>query len=392
MLSSLPPPAQDDDDNQDDIKNEDKSAKKERNRIRAIDELIATEQTYVDNLRLLNELYYQPLTENKIIKTKYIQSIFGEIATIINLNENLLKTLIESKQNDKIGKAMLGFIPFLKMYQNYINNHEQTTKLLTDLIKSNNEFNSFLQEQQNNIRGKGQSLQSFLILPIQRVPRYELCLKEIIKLTPIDNNDLNDLKQCFDRICDVNKSINDRINEFHDREKVKSIESRFAMTQNISLVAPARTFIKEGYLKKVSRKKDIKYLFILFSDILIYCSESGPNNKLKLHQKLEFDLYFKIKKVDNNIKYGNKCFEINSTQKSFLCVCDDNSIRESWFNSIKQCLDKMRANRKLQDSKKTDGRILDVAPVWIPDDFSDRCMIPSCMKKFTLRDAGTTAG
>ena len=381
MLSSLPPPNINSDEDDEDQK---KESKKERNRVRAIDELIATEQTYVDNLRLLNELYYKPLTNKKIIKTKYIQSIFGEIETIINLNDNLLNTLKENKNDDKIGEAMLQFIPFLKMYQNYINNHEQTTKLLTDLIKNNNEFSSFLQKQQNHNKAKGQSLHSFLILPIQRVPRYELCLKEIIKLTPKTNKDLNNLKSCFDRICNVNKSINDRINEFHDREKVKSIETRFAIGQNVILVAPARTYIREGYLKKVSRKKDIKYLFILFSDILIYCSESGPNNKLKLHQRLEFDLYFKIKKVDNNRKYGNKCFEINSTQKSFLCVCDDNNIRQSWYKDIQQCLDKMRKNRKLQDSKKTDGRILDTAPVWIPDDFSDRCMVPNCMKKFTF--------
>jgi len=229
----------------------------------------------------------------------------------------------------------------------------------------------------------GQSLHSFFILPIQRVPRYELCLKEIIKLTPDDNPDLDNLRECFEKVCNVNKSINDRIKEFQDRDKVKSIEQRFGIGQNISLVAPARKYIKEGYLKKVSRKKDIRYLFILFSDTLIYCSET-KSQKLKLHQRLEFDLYFKIKKVDNNRKYGNKCFELNSTQKSFLCVCDDNATRESWYNDIQQCLDKMRANRKLQDSKKQDGRILDVAPVWIPDDFSDRCMVPQCMKKFTF--------
>merc|ERR1712176_1504259 len=102
----------------------------------------------------------------------------------------------------------------------------------------------------------------------------------------------------------------------------------------------------EGYLKKVSRKKDIKYLFILFSDLLIYCSVSGKD-KLKLHQRMPFDTYFKVKKVDNNRKYGNKCFEINSTQKSFLTICEDNGVREGWYN-----------------------------------DFSDRCMVPQCMKKF----------
>eukprot|EP01084_Bolivina_argentea_P017178 32079_1 len=388
MSVGLPPPPDisDVDDGDDGDDGDDKESKRERNRIRAISELISTEQTYVDNLRLLNELYYIPLTQSKIIKQKYIQSHFGEIPTIINLNDNLLSTLKKNKSNDRIGEAMLGFIPFLKMYQNYINKHEQSIKLLTELQKNNADFSAFLNLQRKEERAKFQTLQSFLILPIQRVPRYELCLKEIIKLTSADNTDGPNLKQCFDKICLVNKSINERINEHHDREKVKWIESRFApvgIGQTVSLVAPARTYVREGYLKKVSRKKDILYLFILFSDILIYCSESTRYG-LKLHQKLEFDLYFRIKKVDNNRKYGNKCFELNSTQKPFLVICDDNSTRASWFNDVQQCLDKMRRNRKLADSKKMDGRILDVAPVWIPDDFSDRCMIPQCMKKFTF--------
>lgn len=115
------------------------------------------------------------------------------------------------------------------------------------------------------------------------------------------------------------------------------------------------------------------------SDSLIYCSST--NNKLKLHQRLEFDSFFKVKRIDNNKKYGNKCFEINSTQKSFLCVCENNLVRESWCDDIQRCLDNI--NFMKNDQQKT-TRILEVAPVWFPDDFSDKCMNPECMKKFTF--------
>jgi len=330
---------------------------------------------------LLDELYYKPLLEKKVIKEKYINALFGEIRTIINLNDNLLTSLRENKKGDLIGQAMFQFIPFMKMYQNYINNFENSTKILEERKEKQSGFRDFLKEQQE--KSNGQGLSSFLILPIQRVPRYELCLREIIKLTDADNPDLPNLKNCFEKVCEVNKSINSNVLDFQDREKVKSVEERFAMGQDVALVAPARKYVREGYLKKVSRKKDIRYLFILFSDMLLYCSGKEAK-KLKLHQKLHFDLYFKIKKVDNNRKYGNKCFELNSTEKSFLVICDDHAVREDWYKDITQCLERMRANRKLADSKAADGRVLDVAPVWIPDDFSDRCMVPQCMKKFTF--------
>ena len=81
--------------------------------------------------------------------------------------------------------------------------------------------------------------------------------------------------------------------EFKLREQVRKIENRFQVGSNVILVAPARIFIKEGYMKKVSRKKDIKYLFILFSDILLYCSELKKS--LKLHQRLSLDIYCILK-------------------------------------------------------------------------------------------------
>ena len=242
--------------------------------------------------------------------------LFGEIETIINLNDNLLTSLRENKKDDKIGEAMLQFIPFMKMYQNYINNHENSSKILEERKEKHSVFRDFLDEQRNNEKARGQALASFLILPIQRVPRYELCLREIIKLTDPDNSDLPNLKNCYEKVQGVNLSINKDINDFHDREMVKSVEARFAMGQDVSLVAPARKYVREGHLKKVSRKKDIRYLFILFSDMLLYCS-GKDSKKLKLHQKLHFDLYFKIKKVDNNRKYGNKCFGT----LCLLCVC-----------------------------------------------------------------------
>ena len=61
MASGLPPPVPDDaledinNNKIDDEKQEinDKDAKRQRNRVRAIDELIATEESYCNNLRIL---------------------------------------------------------------------------------------------------------------------------------------------------------------------------------------------------------------------------------------------------------------------------------------------------------------------------------------------------
>ena len=348
----------------------------------AKEKAINTEQTYVDNLQLMNEIYYKPLKTSKILKHKQLQTLFGDVETInfiINLNSNLLSTLKESK-NDKIGEAMLEFIPFLKMYRLYISNHEDSTKLLTNLMENNEQFMNFITTQRQKSRNNS-PLNSFLILPIQRICRYQLCLNEIIKFTPSTHCDLDNLQSACSQICEVNQWINDRIYQFQQAQKVRAMEARF-ISKNISLYAPTRYFVAEGKMKKVSRKKNIKYVFLLFNDALIYCSECGPNKKLKLHQILEFDMYFKVSKIDNNLKYkDDNVLEIQSSLKSFLCICATHKERNFWFDTITQCLNKLKLHRSDTGNRH---RILETAPVWIPDDFSDTCMIPGCNNKFTL--------
>ena len=66
-----------------------------RNRVRAVDELISSEQTYVDRLLKLNDLYIQPLSKEKnhILSTEYHSKLFPPVlVNILKLNQVLLST------------------------------------------------------------------------------------------------------------------------------------------------------------------------------------------------------------------------------------------------------------------------------------------------------------
>eukprot|EP00485_Elphidium_margaritaceum_P005066 CAMPEP_0202693594 /NCGR_PEP_ID=MMETSP1385-20130828/7656_1 /ASSEMBLY_ACC=CAM_ASM_000861 /TAXON_ID=933848 /ORGANISM="Elphidium margaritaceum" /LENGTH=639 /DNA_ID=CAMNT_0049349291 /DNA_START=43 /DNA_END=1959 /DNA_ORIENTATION=+ len=366
-----------------DTDGDDKESKRARNRIRAINELITTEQTYCDNLDLLLSLFVRPLQERKLISAHDSQTIFSDIETIIQLNKHFLGTL---KTSDEIGSAMMEFAPYFKMYSSYINNHEKASSSLMRLTQNpRNKLSRFLQQQY--MQHSGGTLQSYLILPIQRIPRYELCLKEIIKLTPSGHADLDNLQTCYEAICAVNQSINEQVREFEAREKVRSIEQRFE--DKISLVTPSRIFIREGLMTKICRKKDVKYVFILLSDLLLYGEQK--EKAIKLHNLIEIDVFFRVQKLEHNRLYGDKCFEIYSTRKSFLCLCDNEQERDEWYEAIKHIVDgeqDKRNNRNVTEleirSQEEFVRVLDVAPIWIPDGFTDVCMLRECGKKFTV--------
>jgi hypothetical protein len=90
------------------------------------------------------------------------------------------------------------------------------------------------------------NLQSFLIMPIQRGPRYELLLKEMRKhaKTP----ELKELIQrAIDIIVGVIKNIDSAVVGDEKRDKLLEIQEQFRIT----LAEPARYVVKCGDLKKV---------------------------------------------------------------------------------------------------------------------------------------------
>jgi hypothetical protein len=86
----------------------------------------------------------------------------------------------------RLGDLFLQFGAFFKMYSQYAIGHTHATELLTTLANDpkHGVFHKWLKEQQADTTCKGHSIHSLLIQPIQRIPRYQLLMKELLKYTP----------------------------------------------------------------------------------------------------------------------------------------------------------------------------------------------------------------
>ncbi|ETO19610.1 hypothetical protein RFI_17617 [Reticulomyxa filosa] len=172
----------------------------------------------------------------------------------------------------------------------------------------------------------------------------------------------------------LNNRINEKMKEHDSRMKVRDIEMR--LQPRIELVAPARKFIKEGKLTKICRKSDQPYQFVLFSDLLLYGDLLNNEDKsLKVHRQITIDNSFRVRDIPQNAKYGTKCFEIHSPEKSFIVFGDHPGIKHEWLQVFSELTEK-------QSTLKTPKRR--PAPLWLPDDFTKQCMMPNCNNIFTF--------
>eukprot|EP01083_Nonionella_stella_P177341 622996_1 len=377
-----------------------KKARRSRNRERAVRELLSTEKTYV---RLLTNLVKHFVTElrsnTSMLSSEDYRFLFpGDIIVILGLNQTFLEDLtgvIEgdwNNENTKIGHILQTFCPHFKMYQNYCNIYNKAATRLAKLRKkSNSAFSKYCDKQNEQKYFNNLPLESLIILPIQRIPRYNILLKEIIKNTESDHPDLEQLQQALSKISEVSDTINAKMKEWDSRIKVQNIENRFN-GKLTNLVTPSRRFITEGKFCKVTEQDDQMFLFILFSDCILYASRSGRGDKLVFGNFLPFTSQFKIEQTPNHINRDRikNLFELHSTKESFMLYASSRQEMVDFMEKSKQTHahhmsiyeDKRESTSNVIQAKKK--KVVYARTLLIPNDFAERCMMRQCDTKFGL--------
>lgn len=158
-------------------------------RIRAIKEVLMTEKSYIRSLELLISHYVVPL--KSILDPQNHNTLFGHVEMIHNLNSELLAELEMDLNN--VGSAFLRLGPFLKLYSVYAFDYKKVLLTLQELSDKNTKFKAFLDrtETRPDVQTK---LNSLLILPIQRVPRYKLLLQQVLLYTSPQERDFKILQ------------------------------------------------------------------------------------------------------------------------------------------------------------------------------------------------------
>eukprot|EP01084_Bolivina_argentea_P271362 461715_1 len=375
-------------------------AVKYRNKV--IEELVITEKKYINGLNNLIKIFIEPLEENDVISNNDFHILFPkDIKTIYNLHTILLTEFQKqfknlSTNNDcNIGKIFIEHAAMFKMYQNYLNNHHKTTQKLSQL-QQKKKFIKWCNKAQSKINN--QTLGSLLILPIQRIPRYELLLKELIKRTEKlskRHKHLNDLNKALKNISEINQIVNDRMKHYEQREKVKQIKQRFDLTTlKIEIITPSRYFIMDNYEKNKKGEKiiikhnkfgnEINIYMILFNDGILYGHIKSLNitNSCKyiFDNFLPFNNVFEINNI-GNIYRGLHCIKILSSIESIWISFKCNKYKMEWINNINNSLNiKLKKNKNIKNDIN-EKELIQMCCL-IPDDFSDNCM--ECNIKFSI--------
>eukprot|EP00300_Choanocystis_sp_HF-7_P036612 c52479_g1_i1.p1 GENE.c52479_g1_i1~~c52479_g1_i1.p1 ORF type:complete len:532 (+),score=67.67 c52479_g1_i1:59-1654(+) len=374
-------------------------------RDRLIEELLTTEQTYCRQLDAITEVYIKPLREEggeEICSERKFKKIFTNLETVYPANKGLLASLIEHKERAAGGagdshayaQILTKHFHFFRIYIPFVNNYETMLATLRRQMRKP-KFFKFVESVKGDPRCMGLDLNSLLITPVQRLPRYKLLLENLIKATE-DEAEKVELSKALQAISFVAAEVNRAVKDQERNAKLLDLQKQFVDKNRPNLVEATRRFIRQDTLIKTCRKKQKEFEFLMFTDALMYAIKKSKNGLEHRRTMYLRDLRW----IDHGLKGDpNKpdlCIQILHPEKSFEIICKTEQQKAEWLKDLSEAKltnesDPRTSRLNLHQAavpsldmgsfrdSVTNGEI---APVWIPDDSAQTCTY--CKSSFTM--------
>jgi CRP-like cAMP-binding protein len=261
-------------------------ASKMRKRNNALKEIITTERDFVGHLNKVMEVFVRPIQKLQLLTPFELFEIFSDIEVIAALNQILL-TKLEDRYKEWPKVATFADIfkenaELFTLYYRYIRNFTTARTKQQEAEGKYPHYTQFLRNCYEKYTG-GLDVYAYLIMPVQRIMRYELLLKALLDYTEETHVDYQNLRDAIAAVQKVNRYIDERKKI---DEQMEVCEQRFK-----DLIAKGggyevlltqgnyaqRRFVKEFQLEAIidlsdtekGKKSEAKPELMIFSDLIL---------------------------------------------------------------------------------------------------------------------------
>ncbi|KAI9506175.1 hypothetical protein GGI25_005705 [Coemansia spiralis] len=195
-------------------------------------------------------------------------------------------------KNVCIGDVMANYLKdFSELYALYSANHDKAIEYLKLVRESSSRLNlrsdvtrdahqkllQTLENAEKDNRVRRLRLESFLLAPVQRVMRYPLLLEALLKYTPEDHPDHDDVALALSIAGSVATEVDRKSEELMNRQRLSELQTTFDWAHllggvqlkldTFTKLVGQRKFVRKGPLRKASSGKHL--YAILFNDFMM---------------------------------------------------------------------------------------------------------------------------
>ncbi|XP_076152660.1 FYVE, RhoGEF and PH domain-containing protein 4 isoform X1 [Alosa pseudoharengus] len=357
-------------------------------------ELLHTEKAYVTRLHLLDKLFCARLTEEATkgsFPVEVVNSIFSNVGSIYAFHSQFLLPDLEKRMGQwastpRIGDILQQHAPFLRMYAEYVKNFDSAMELLKQWTERSAAFRAVLQEVQGLQECGSLTLQHHMLEPVQRVPRYEMLLKDYLKKLPEDDSDRRDAENSLNMISMAATHSNSAIRKMENLKKLMEIHEMLGGEEDI--VHASNELIKEGHILKLAARNTSameRYLY-LFNNMLLYCTPkfSLVGQKYTVRTRIGVD---GMKVVETSNEGHSHTFQVSGKERTLELQARSEQDKEDWIKVLNQTIEIFQQKnetlkREADEDEVSKEELGRRAPRWIRDNEVTMCM--KCKEPFNV--------
>ncbi|XP_050803166.1 guanine nucleotide exchange factor DBS isoform X3 [Gopherus flavomarginatus] len=313
-------------------------------RSHVINELIETERAYVEELLCVLEGYASemdnPLMMHLIspglLNKKDI--LFGNMEEIYHFHNRVFLKELENyiEYPELVGRCFLERMEDFQIYEKYCQNKPRSESLWRQFSDS-----AFFQECQRKLDHK-LSLDSYLLKPVQRITKYQLLLKEMLKYSK-NCEGAEDLQEALTSILGILKAVNDSMHQI----AITGYDGNLNELGKLLMQGSFNVWTdhKKGHskVKDLARFKPMQRHLFLHEKAVLFCKkreENGEGYEKAPSYSYKHSLNMTAVGITENAKGDSKKFEIwyNAREEVYIIQAPTPEIKATWVNEIRKVL------------------------------------------------------
>ncbi|XP_034036238.1 guanine nucleotide exchange factor DBS isoform X3 [Thalassophryne amazonica] len=306
-------------------------------------ELIETERLYVEELQSIMEGYFAELDNSELSHLippsleKKRDILFGNLPEIYEFhNRTFLKELENSAERPElVGTCFLKRKEELQVYEKYCQNKPRSEILWRQYGDS-----LFFQECQKKLDHK-LSLDAYLLKPVQRITKYQLMLKEMLKCSKGEGT--AELEEALATMLDIIKSVNDSMHQI----AITGFEGNLSELGKLLMQGSFNVWTdhKKGHskVKDLARFKPMQRHLFLYDKMLLFCKkreETTDGHEKTPSYGFKHSLKMSAVGITENVKGDSKKFEVwyNGREEVYIVQASSMDVKNIWVSEIRKVL------------------------------------------------------
>ncbi|OXB56632.1 hypothetical protein ASZ78_016187 [Callipepla squamata] len=240
-----------------------------------------------------------------------------------------------------------------RIYDEYCSNHEKAQKVLLDLNKIRT-VRTFLLNCMllGGRKNTDVPLEGYLVTPIQRICKYPLLLKELLKRTPRKHSDYTALMEALQAMKAVCSNINEAKRQMEKLEFLEEWQSHVEGWEGSNITDTCTEMLRSGLLLKISAGNIQERIFFLFDNLLVYCKKkhrrlknskaSTDGHRYLFRGRINTEV-MEVENVDDGTADYHSSghtvingWKIHNTAKNkwFVCMAKTPEEKQEWLEAI----------------------------------------------------------